>query len=321
MTDFFDLNLIRLLVAIADAGSVSEAARELGMSQSGLSTALTRARKLLNDDLFIRTADGVRPTARATRVIDAARSVLKTVREGILELPAFDPATWAGQFRFAMQDVSEAVFLPELLARLQRAAPGVSLHCVDFDGRNLQEALADGSVDLAMGYYPGLDTKSVARQTLYQHTYACLVRRGHPVLVSGLDLQAYRDLGHVLVTTTAAAVGRLRKVLSARRINRRVVVELPHILSIPAVVERSDLIATVPLAVAEYFTRYGKLIALPVPFPPMWIEVQQYWHRAFHRDARIGWLRDQITTLFNDQSDRWRALEESLYGKGKRRHA
>ena len=315
MNDRFDLNLTRLLVALAACGSVSRAAQQLGMSQSGLSTALAKARRQLGDELFVRTPAGMQPTARAQRAIDAARAVLELVQHGILDAPAFDPARWRGQFRLAMQDVSEAVFLPRLLAQLQRLAPHVAIRCIDVAGAELQSALAEGAIDLAIGYYPDLDIQAIRRQRLYLHTYACIVRRGHPVAARGLDLRAYRQLGHVVVNSTAATVGAFRRSLATRRIVRNVAVELPHVLSMPAVVEDSDLVATVPLAVAEYFARSGHLLVLPVPFPPTWIEVQQYWHRIFHRDARIAWMRGQVSALFNDQSDRWRALEESLYGR------
>jgi DNA-binding transcriptional LysR family regulator len=75
----------------------------------------------------------------------------------------------------------------------------------------------------------------------------------------------------------------------------------------------------VPLSVAERFARQGTIAVLPVPFDPTWFLVQQYWHRVFHRDPRLAWLRRQVAALFNDQSDRWRRLEASLYGQRRRR--
>jgi hypothetical protein len=34
-----------------------------------------------------------------------------------------------------------------------------------------------------------------------------------------------------------------------------------------------------------------------------------------HQEPRSRWLRQQITTLFNDHSDLWQATERALYGK------
>ena len=58
----FDLNLLRVLVSLDDTRNVTRAAQQLGMSQSGLSTALNRLRLQFEDTLFVRTAGGMEPT-------------------------------------------------------------------------------------------------------------------------------------------------------------------------------------------------------------------------------------------------------------------
>jgi DNA-binding transcriptional LysR family regulator len=317
MSDF-DLNLMRLLVALAQARNVTRAARLVGMSQSGFSTALAKARRQLGDELFVHTPEGMAPTARAQRIVEVARAVLETVRHGVLEQPQFDPGTWTGEFRLVMQEVAEVEFLPQLLARLQQAIPEVNVNCADIEARDLQVALAAGEVDLALGYYPDLDVQSIARQRLYQHTYACIVRHAHPVLANGLGLREYQELGHVVVTTAAANIGILGHHLERLRVRRRIVVRTRHLLSLPALVAGTDLVATVPLALAERFARHEAIVVLPTPFAPPYILAQQYWHRIFHRDPRILWLRRQVGALFNDHSDRWRQLETRLYGKDAR---
>jgi len=317
MTDF-DLNLMRLLVALAQARNVTRAARLVGMSQSGFSTALAKARRQLGDELFVHTPDGMAPTARAQRIVEVARTVLETVRHGVLEQPQFDPGTWTGELRLVMQEVAEVEFLPQLLARVQQAIPDVNVHCADIEARDLQAALAAGEVDLALGYYPDLDVQSIARQRLVQHTYACIVRHAHPVLANGLGLDEYQRLGHVVVTTAAATLGILGRHLERLRVRRRIVVRTRHLLSLPALVAGTDLVATVPLALAERFARHEAIVVLPTPFAPPYLLAQQYWHRIFHRDPRILWLRRQVAALFNDHSDRWRQLETRLYGQGAR---
>ncbi|MCC7463213.1 MAG: LysR family transcriptional regulator [Gammaproteobacteria bacterium] len=317
----FDLNLMRLLVALAQARHVTRAARLVGMSQSGFSTALSKARRQLGDELFVHTPEGMAPTARAQRIVEVARGVLETVRHGILEQPLFDPGQSSGEFRLVIQEVAEVEFLPQLLTRLQQANPDVSVSCADIEARDLQAALAAGEIDLALGYYPDLDVQTIARQRLYQHTYACIVRHGHPVLAGGLGVREYQSLGHVVVTTAAASLGILGRVLERLRIRRRVIVRTRHLLSLPALVAGTDLVATVPLALAARFARHEAIVVLPTPFQPPYMLAQQYWHRIFHRDPRILWLRRQVAALFNDHSDRWRKLETALYGTDARGRA
>jgi DNA-binding transcriptional LysR family regulator len=314
----FDLNLMRLLVALAQTRNVTRAARVVDMSQSGFSTALAKARRQLGDELFVHTPEGMAPTARAQRVVEVARVVLESVRHGVLEQPQFDPRASQGELRLVAQEVAEAVFLPQLLTQLQAAAPGMTVSCGDIEDRDLQSAMAAGEVDLVLGYYPDLDVQPIARQRLYLHTYACIVRRDHPVLATGLGIREYQNLGHAAVMSTAASIGTLGRYLERRRIRRRIVVRTRHLLSLPALVESTDLVATVPLAVAERFARLETIKVVPTPFEPPYIPAQQYWHRVFHRDPRMVWLRRQVAALFNDHSDRWRRLETALYGKDAR---
>src|SRR5687768_13463900 len=60
-----DLNLLRVLDAVARHGHVTRAARALGLSQPATSHALARLRAALGDPLFVRGEDGVLLTPRA----------------------------------------------------------------------------------------------------------------------------------------------------------------------------------------------------------------------------------------------------------------
>jgi len=69
---------------------------------------------------------------------------------------------------------------------------------------------------------------------------------------------------------------------------------------------RSDLIATVPHALAVYFARLSSSLAVAKPpFDIGGFDVKQHWHRKFHNDSRNKWLRKQVAQLFNDETDEW----------------
>jgi hypothetical protein len=77
----------------------------------------------------------------------------------------------------------------------------------------------------------------------------------------------------------------------------------------------SDLVASVPLAIAEYFARLGVVEVLALPVTPTVFDVQQYWHRRANQDAGHKWIREQMLSLFNSVSDPWLHTERSLYGQ------
>ncbi len=66
-----------------------------------------------------------------------------------------------------------------------------------------------------------------------------------------------------------------------------------------------ELIATVPLQLAEVFKGYGsvRMMAPPVPLPPF--ALNQHWHSRFHHDPAIIWLRALMKETFENYPDVW----------------
>lgn len=61
----YDLNLLRVFIALMEERSVTRAADRLGITQPALSNALNRLRESLQDPLFIRERYGMQPTQKA----------------------------------------------------------------------------------------------------------------------------------------------------------------------------------------------------------------------------------------------------------------
>ena len=271
-----DLNLLRLLVALERTRHLGRAAESLQMSQSGFSTALSRLRKQLGDDLFVRSAGGMRPTPIALMLAETARAVLRQVESDVLGSSVFDPQRSDAGFRLSMSDVAEAGFMPTLISHLGMHAPHVSVHVASPGITRLHERIAGGEVDLAIGYFPDLERDAYFRQPLFTHTYACLVRKGHPVLADGLTRAAYASLGHAVVVSPARSTSLLEHAIERERIKRRVVVSSPNHLSLPPTIARSDLVATVPLGAAIDAARSYEVVVVALPFRPPKFPIHQY---------------------------------------------
>lgn len=194
-------------------------------------------------------------------------------------------------------------------------APYVTVQSEPHPRETLATRLEAGEVDLAMGFFPDLELAGFYQQRLYTHTYACMVRPGHRVLGEPMTLEVYAQLHHAVVMTPARSDDLFDRFLERQGLRRHVSVRTPHHLSLVAIVAGSDLIATVPLATASYFAELGAVKLLPLPFLPPVFSVQQHWHKRSHQEPRLRWLRQQITTLFNEHSDLWQATERALYGR------
>lgn len=297
----FDLNLLTVMVAVADARSVTRAAAQLRMSQPGLSTALVRIRRSFDDPIFVRTASGMEPTARGELIISEARAVLNRVHQQILKAPEFNPAEARTEFRFAMAEIAQTEFLPRLLKALQEHAPHAAVHASAYAHSELESLLESGKVDLAMGYLPDLKGSNVFQQQLFMHGFCCLLRTGHPA-AANLTKEEFCRLDHVLVETPVHSHEIVEQYFARHRVVRKFKMRTTHFMPLPSILAASDMMATVPAGLGMEFATTGKVVAVPQPFPIPRYRVCQYWHRRFDKDPRIIWLRTLTAKLFGPGS-------------------
>ena len=301
-----DLNLLRVAVALLDAGSVSDAAKALGMSQSSVSEALAKLRGHFDDALFVRSGHGMSPTPWGAEIGNSGREILRQVEEKLAPRMSFDPAQRHQPFTFAMSDVGEIVFLPKLVKALAQSSPETPVCSVSMRPQQLAKAMEDGDVDLAIGYFPDLKGGGFFQKRLFTHHFVCLLRCNHPCRGDALTLAQFLALPHAVVLSEGRSQEILESHLAENGLVRRVEIYTPHFLSIPALIAESDRVVTVPHALGiAYGTPAFRLRVMQLPFPSPPIQLRQHWHMKFHKDARIVWLRDLVAELFNASTDEW----------------
>jgi DNA-binding transcriptional LysR family regulator len=293
-----DLNLLRVFDAVLRDRSVTAAARHLGLTQPAVSNALARLRAQFDDVLFVRTSAGMDATPFARDLAEPVRQALALLESALAHGPGFDPAVSTRAFRFYMSDLGQIEFLPPLVERAQRVAPKVRLEAVSMEVEDIGDALAAGALDLAVGFLPGLGPP-VRRQPLFRDPYVCLMREDHPVARSRLTKKAFLESSHALVSYKGGHRV-IEEALERAGLTRSIALRVPHFTVVPMVLERTDLILTLPSKVARVYERQGgfKFLPPPVPIPPA--DVAAHWHERFERDPGNRWLREVIMELFTE---------------------
>jgi DNA-binding transcriptional LysR family regulator len=298
-----DLNLLRVLVAIHEKRSVSAAAIQLERSQPSVSSALAKLRAFFADPLFVRSGNTMQPTPRAIEIMGPVREVLSRIGMEIVAAPSFDPARSQQPIVLALSDVGEVVFLPAILQELRRTAPATSLRSVSLPAEDVASGLEAGTIDLALGYFPNLKQHNFFLQTLFSDSFTCLIRADHPVRSARLSQKQFLQLDHAVVRAESRTEEVIERFLARKRLQRRITLTTPHFASVPPIVEQSDLVVTVPVPLARYFsTVSARLRVVRPPFDPPRIDLKQIWHRKFHHDARNRWLRNLMCGLFQKPS-------------------
>lgn len=137
---------LRALCAIADAGSLHKAARQLGVSQPSLTTQLRRIENALGAELFSRGRTGCHPTPLGRSVLSRARPLVDGMAALVTETRAVAARSGSPALRVG-STASRA--LPGWLRRLRRdIAPEIALR-VDVSAHTLLRTVAAGQLDVA----------------------------------------------------------------------------------------------------------------------------------------------------------------------------
>lgn len=294
-----DLNLLVVFQQLYKERRVAAVADNLGLTQPAVSNALSRLRKMLGDELFLRTGRGMEPTPYATYLAEPLADALAMIRDTLERQLEFDPAASVRRFTIAMTDLGEIHFLPKLMSRLAEVAPGVTVSTVRNTSVNLSEELESGRVDIAIGLLPQLKGGFFQR-LLFRQRYVCIMRKGHPLDKEGMTLEDFEGAQHVVVVAGGTGHAIADDILQRRGVKRNVRLSVPHFIALGHILATTDLIATVPERyVRESMAPFGLIyLAHPVPIPEF--DVNLFWHAKFHKEPGNQWLRSLIAELAID---------------------
>ncbi len=171
--DAFDWTLIRSFVAVLEAGSLTGAARKLGMLQPTLSRHIAELEAQLGAPLFERTGRGVTPTAAALAIADGARAMESGAGTLARALAGARDAT-TGSVRITCSQVAATFLMPPVLVALHAAEPGIQVELV---ASNALSNLLRRDADIAVRMVRPDQTSLIARKLGDVPIVACAHRR------------------------------------------------------------------------------------------------------------------------------------------------
>jgi DNA-binding transcriptional LysR family regulator len=287
-----DLNLLTAFSALMAERHVGRAATRLGLTQSAMSKRLARLRAMFNDDVFVRTGEGVAPTPKAIEIEEPLRQALRQIEGVISAQRAFDPGSVERVFRFAANDLFAAVYAPRLIAGLQAAAPGLQVSLQSMQRSQMAEALERGDIDFAVTVLPD-PPGSLRRAELALDGFICLVSDRHPRIRDELNLDHFVAERHLLVSLAGDFHGLIDRLLEERGLSRRITFSQPYFLAGVRIVAESELIVTAPRSIAG-LQHWPGVRQLPLPLPHSGFRDVLYWHRRNDRDPAYVWMRKQV---------------------------
>lgn len=313
----FDLNLIRVLLALLEHRSVSRAAEELALTPSAVSHALGRLRSALGDPLFERRGGGLVPTAFALETGRRMRPSIDRLRDA-MNREVFDPATADREFVLAAGTYVAAVFMPEIIEAVARVAPSIRLRIRRVEDQSAED-VEHGRLDMLFGVQSSPSGK-LEFQPFVTEQMVWAARKGHPTVHAPLTMEMLANARHIIiekinrVLTTgypelqrffdeSRELGDATRAAAGQGRRNGPVPAASTIVSDPmqaiAIAARTDQVTLTLRRLAEQFEPGVQVLEPPHPTPG--VQVGLLYHPDRARDPAVRWFIDFTLGLLRNR--------------------
>jgi DNA-binding transcriptional LysR family regulator len=166
---------LHILMAVAEAGSMSKASERLAVSHPVVSKTISDLEHTLGVRLFDRASHGVEPTAYGQALLQCGAAVFDAMRQGIKQIEFLDDPT-SGELRIGCPDIITAGLLPAIIERFSRDYPKVRFHVVHANTAIMQfHELRNRNVELLFGRTPlPVADDDLAVETLFDEPFVAV---------------------------------------------------------------------------------------------------------------------------------------------------
>jgi DNA-binding transcriptional LysR family regulator len=294
------MNLLAALDALLAEGSVTRAARRLGLSSSAMSRTLARLRAATGDPLLVRAGRGLVPTPHAAELRDRVHQLTRDVRTVLgPQTGHLDAASLERTFTIRAGEGFVERFAAPLVAAIAAAAPHASMR---FAPKTDKDAfpLRDGQIDLEIGVL-GASAPEVRTRFLFRDAFIGAARIGHPLLAGPVTPERYAACRHVVASRKGNFTGPVDDALEALGLKREIIAVVPGFPDAIRIACDTDLVALVPRSGLADPTKFDPAAQglvgfdLPVLTPP--IVISAMWHPRMDAEPAHRWLRDTVVAV------------------------
>jgi DNA-binding transcriptional LysR family regulator len=170
------LEKLRLFVAVANAGSINSAAKQLGMTQPPISLSIKTLEKVLGVPLFVRLPRGIRLTAFGRELLGLTNTIFEKLRQ--LEAKASAPSTvLSGKINIGTYGSIARYYWPDASNYLVKHFPALQVSLSTGRTAALVERVLVGELDASVIVESSEDSR-LSENLLYKDSYGFFIPRG-----------------------------------------------------------------------------------------------------------------------------------------------
>ena len=288
-----DLNLLTALKALLTEKNVTRAGESVHITQPAMSGILARLREYFGDPLIVPVGRKMELTPLAESLVEPLTDALLRIDATITTRPEFNPLTTNRRFSVVASDYSINVLLLEVLRRVHREAPGLS---VEFrtPSESAPAELEEGEVDFIINP-ESQNSPMQSGVVLFEDSYVIVVDADNHEVGDSIGIEQYLALRHVAFKSGKFGLPQLESWVANRYGDERRVEVITHSFSLlPRLVVGTARIATMHTRLAQQCA--GTLpvrLVKPTFEIPRLVELLQ-WHKYRDLDPGSMWFREMI---------------------------
>lgn len=278
---------LRTFLVVLDEMSISNAAAQLGVTQSAVSHLLDKLRLTLGDPLFVRAGRGIAPTDRAIALREPVQAVLDGMKALTDERP-FDPAIGQIEYTIAANDFQRDLVFPGLVRALASEGIDFGFRFIP-SGIPATDLLRRARCQLIVTPFPP-EGPDIYQSRLFDDHVVCFF--DDRVRSAPATREAFCSADHIEVRFEDDEAATQLLKTSARLDLRRPRIEVPNFSALAAFMTGSDLISAQLSLMGKVGLR--GFASAPLPFETGKATMYMAWHRRDHLDPAHKWLRQRI---------------------------
>jgi LysR family transcriptional regulator, mexEF-oprN operon transcriptional activator len=190
--------------------------------------------------------------------------------------------------------------MPELIARVQRAAPRVRIAVRASDALRGTGMLENDEMDLGVSVFPDGPSWQ-RREQLASMAYRCVYDGKRLGIGPRLTLEQYLAHPHLVTPTQTDFRGAVDDELVGRSRGRSIIYTTSRFAALPLILRRAAVIATVPEQSAQHWAEAYGLTSSPVPVRIAPLAISMIWHAKREGDAGLQWLRGVVRGIVQSE--------------------
>ena len=289
-----DLKQLRVLQLLLQQGNLSQVARTMGLTQQAISEQLRKLRNTFDDQMFIRTSNGVTPTPLAQSLRHKVNNILTDINS-LVSAETFEPSQLHGVLQISTSDYALVTVLPMLLSRVHALAPQLKIIIRDFESDNLNQLMSTGELDFVITF-PEFIPDNFPHMLLFKEHHVCVTGRESVYKGKKYTVGEIAKMPQLIVSPSRPNLKGSHDAWFAKRgYKRNIVLSVPSFSSAPGIIAATNTIGFLPSRLLPD----PKVVPIELAENPPSFDVIVAWHQRSNNSPMHQWLLGLLKDIYD----------------------